>query len=101
MSHRQPADMRLVDNRVMPRHPRWPVVSPGKRRIDDAALRCTGRAVTFVERQVILAMPNSVAEVGVAPDDVALEMLGVRFDQKLVRVEAVTSFGIIRSIHPI
>jgi len=39
--------------------------------------------------------------VGVAPDHVALKMLGVRFDQKLVRVEAVTSFGVIRAIHPI
>src|SRR5437867_10045840 len=93
--------MRFVDDRVMPRHSRRPVVSPGKRGVYDARLRRAGRAVALIEGEVTLDMPNPIAEVGVAPDHVALEMFGVRFDQKLVWIEAMTPFGVVRAVHAV
>ena len=52
MALRKPADVHLVDDRVVPRRARRPIVAPGERRIDDGGQRGEGGVVAVVARQV-------------------------------------------------
>ena len=89
MAHGEAVHVQLVDHRLVPGHARRPVVAPGEGRVDDAALRHARRIVAAVERQVLVPVADAVAEMRVAPAQVARRVLGVGIDQQLVRVEAV------------
>ena len=65
-------DVQLVDHRVLPGRARRTIVAPRERRIDDLALGHSGRAVAGVERQVLAARADAVAELRVAPAQLTL-----------------------------
>ena len=47
------------------------------------------------------AVSDAISEVSVAPDHVALEVLGIGLDQQFVWIEAMTFLRIIRSMNPV
>src|SRR6185437_7242449 len=98
MPHRLAAHVRLVDHRVVPGNPRWPVITPGEGRVGDAALGRARRAVTLVEGKIRLGASQAVAEMGIAPDERAFEPLGVGLDQQLVWIEPQS---LLRSVWPV
>ena len=59
----------------------------------DPALGHAGGVVAAVEREVLVAVADAVAEVRVAPAQRADDILGVGIEQQLVRVEAVAVPG--------
>ncbi len=101
VEERQAANVRLVDDRVVPRDAGRPVVTPREGGVNHPALRRACCAVAPVERQIFLRATDSVAEVRVAPVQRALQVLRVRLDQQLVGVEAVSAGRFIRSVDPV
>src|ERR1700683_1858223 len=76
----QPAYVRLVDDGLVVRDLRRPVVTPVEERVDHHVLRHPRRAVGGV------ALPGAgelVAEQGLVPAEVALDRLAVRGEQQL------------------
>ena len=60
-----------------------------------------GRVVALVEGQVCLRMADAIAEVSIAPAQLAFDVLGVRLDQQLVGIEAMAVFGVVGAMHAI
>ncbi len=56
------ASVALVDQRTVPRRLRWPIVSPGKGRVDDHALWQIAGAVTRVLREILLRVADHITE---------------------------------------
>ena len=97
----KPFTCSFVNHAVVPRSARRPIRSPGKRGIDHHAFQHAGGAVATVEREVLVAMADAVAEVRIAPLQVADDLLGVGIEQQLVRIEAQSLGWIIRTVHAI
>ena len=92
-------DVRLVQHRAVPRHPRRTVLAPEERRVDHPRLHHIRRAVALVERGVLLA--QHVAEQLRRPGDLPHHRLGVRVQHQLVRVEPMPLVRLVRPVHPI
>ena len=60
-------DVQFVDDRLVRRRSRRPVVSPGEGRIDDGGQRGRGGVVALVERQVLVGVADVVTEHLVPP----------------------------------
>jgi hypothetical protein len=101
MQLRVTAHVRFVDDRSIPRDERLVALLPIKVRIDDDALGNERRAVALVEREVIAFRADGVAETGRVPTQLADELARVRIEQELVRIEAMTLFGLVRSVHSV
>ena len=67
MQLREALDVHLVDDRLVPRRARRPVVAPGERRIDDRRQRRERRVVALVERQVGVAGRRSCSRTARRP----------------------------------
>ena len=98
MAHRDALDVGLVDDRVLPRHLRQPVVPPLEPVLDDGAERGERRAVARVEAEVLVRVADLVAEEAVVPPDGAADALGVGVEEDLVRVEAEAFLGAVRAV---
>ena len=68
--------------------------------VDDAALEIERGAVAGVEGQVITGF-DLVAEQRRVPLQLSHQLLGVGIEQKLVRIEAVASSGLVGAMHAI
>src|SRR6266849_6030447 len=90
----------FINDRVVPWGTQRTVVSPRERGVDDAASGHTGRTVAPIGCE-ILACADSIAEQSVAPFDRAHNLLCVRIQQQLIRVEAQAFFRIVGPIQPI
>src|SRR5260370_9126752 len=90
----------FITDRVVPWGTPRTVVSPRERGVDDEASGHTGRAVALIGCE-ILARVDSIAEQSVAPFDRAHNLLCVRIQQQLIRVEAQAFFRIVGPIQPI
>ncbi len=101
MTHRQPAHVPFVDHGVVPRDPGRPVIAPGEGGVDDAAFRGAGRAVAPVEGQIRSRASGPITEVRIAPDQGTVQGLGIRLDQELVGIEAMSAPRIIRAVDPV
>ena len=93
-------DMHFIDDGFTPWAPQWFVLSPGKRLLDDDRLGNQRGIVALVERQISVRMSDGVAEHRIGPAQVAVQGLGVRVDQQLVRIEAVAGLRFIWPAHP-
>ena len=62
MLHGEAAQMRLIDDRALPRGLRPALASPGEGRLDDAAFGHEARAVALVEGEVGIGRADRVAE---------------------------------------
>src|SRR6185437_12722971 len=94
-------DVRFVNHRVVPRNARRPVVAPGEGGIYHPALRCAGGAVAPVEGEIGLRLAQAIAEMRIAPDEGALQPLGVRLDQQFVGVESPPLLRAVGAVDPI
>ena len=97
----QALDVRLVDHRVLERDARRAVVAPAERGVDDPALERAGRVVARVEREVLAAAADAVAEMRVGPAQRALDHPRVRVEQQLVRIEAMALLGRVGAVHAV
>ena len=90
--HREALDVGLVDHRLVPRGAQPAVALPVEARVDDDALRDRVGVVLVVglEVGVLLAGRHVRQHVAGVEQDRALDRLGVRVEQQLARVEAVT-----------
>ncbi len=97
----QSLDVRLVDDRVLPRDLR--ALLGGRRGggLDDHRLRHATRIVAPIERKIATRAAGAVAEMGVAPHQPSGERLGMRVDQQLVRVKTKAALGIVGAVHAI
>ena len=94
----QAADMRLVDHGLVVGRARRPLPVPFEVRVDHHRARHVRRGVGVVAP---VLMAERVGEHGLAPADVALDGLGVRVEQQLVRVAAMPGGRIVGSVHPV
>ena len=93
-------DVRLVDDRAFPRNGSAPIFAmPIEIRIDDDGLRHEGRAVAFVEGQVVALRADCVSEHRGIPRQFSRVGSRVRVKQQLVGIEAVASLGLIGAVH--
>src|SRR5215470_7557705 len=83
----QTFDVRFVNNRPVPRRFQRPVVSPDKRRVCHDASQHAGSAVAAVEREVFVAMPNTISKMCVLPPQPMLDLFGIWIEKELMRVE--------------
>ena len=96
--HRQAAHVRLVDDRLVVLVLRRPVVAPVEVRVDDDRRhRVRGRVVVVALLRVVelVRVQRRVAV------DLPVDRLGVRVEQQLVRVAAVTLRRVVRPVHPV
>ena len=75
--------------------------SPGEGGVDHDRLRHAAGIVAPVEREIAARAAGAIAEMRVAPHHASCELLGVRVDQQLVRIEAQAVLGIIGAMHAI
>ncbi len=101
MEVREALHVQLVDEGIVPRGVGATVITPGKGRIHDLALRHAESAVARVDGQVLAPAAHSVAEVCVAPAKRPHDRFGVRIEQQFVGVEAHAPLWIVRAVHPI
>ena len=94
-------DVHLVDDRLVPRRPRRPVVAPRERRIDDHGERRKRGVVARVHREIGARVADPVAEHRVVPADRPADRLGVRIDDDLVGVETVAGGRVVWSVDPV
>ena len=95
---RKPAHVHLVDDRVVPRRARRPIVAPGERGIDDGGerrerRRCRGRRTTGRRRD-----RRPIAEHLVGPANRTRHRLRVWIHDNLVRVETVALPRLVRAV---
>jgi hypothetical protein len=93
--------VQLVDQRVVPRRCRAAILTPGERRIDDLALGHAESVIALVHGEVFALAADAIAEMTVAPAQVADDRLGVRIEQQLLRVEAKTFRRIVWTVNPV
>ena len=102
VAHGEPLDVRLVDHRLVHRGVRRPVVLPVEAVVDDHRLGDRGRRVLVVALEVGVVAGVGIRDVGqdvaAVPAHLALDRLGVRVDQQLVRVEAVAGARVVRAV---
>ena len=91
-------DMHLVNDRLVERDVRRPVVAPVEVRVVHDALRHVGAAVVVVTGVVVA---EGVRETGLVPVDLALDGLGVGVQQQLGRVAALALLRRPRPMHPV
>ena len=91
-------DVHLVDEHLAPGHARRAVVAPGEGFVQHGRQRREAGIVALVEREISLGVADAIAPHFVAPARLPGDSLGVRIEQDLVLVEAV-SFG--RIVGPI
>ena len=94
----QPADVRLVDHGLVVGGARRPVQVPVEVRVHHHRARDVRRGVGVVPP---VRVPELVGEHRLAPADLALDRLGVRVDQQLVRVAALPLGRVVRAVHPV
>ncbi len=95
---RQALDVGLVDDRVVVGDPQLAVAVPLEERVDDHAMHRVRRRVGVVAG---VGVTEFVGEERRVPVDLALDGLGVRVQQQLVRVEAVAARRIVRAVDPV
>src|SRR3954468_19791546 len=91
-------DVRLVDNRPLPRHFRLARGAPGEGRVDDAAFLHQRGAVAFVIGEILVGMVELVAEQLRSPAQPADQLLGVGIEHELVGIEAVSRVGFVGAV---
>src|SRR5262249_17892490 len=94
-------DVRLVNDRVLPGNGRPAFCAPGEGLVDDHTLGHTARIVAPVKRKIAACATSAVAEMRIAPYEPPGELLRIRIDEELVRVEAQSALGLIGAMHPI
>src|SRR5437660_2134625 len=87
------AHVQLVDDGLVPRNGRAPIVIPRERGLDDLALRHRTRTVASIARQVLAWMTQRISIKRIAPAHRADDAAGVRIEQQLVRIKAMALFG--------
>src|SRR4051794_11584882 len=92
------ANMAFVEDRLGPRPTRRAVATPGESGIRDLALWHVGCAVALVKREIGVLMTDDITIERIVPGDLADQPLGIRIDQKLMRIEAVPAGRIVRAI---
>jgi hypothetical protein len=97
--HGEALHVGLVDDGLLPRRVRVPVVAPVEERVHDDGLRHVGGAVALVHDEVLLA--EGVAEDAVVPVDLAVDRLRVGVDEELARVEPVAGGRLVGAVHAI
>ena len=90
--------VRLVDDGLGVGRLRLPVARPVEERVDHDALHHRLRGVVVVAR---VGIAEVVAEHRLAPLDLAIDGLGVRVEQQLVRVEPLPVLGIVGPVHAV
>lgn len=85
--------MQLIDNGFRERYLRWTIIAPVEAMFDNHALGYARCAVLVIAFGVITAC-NVVREDGSLPIEVARDGLGIGIDEQLVRVEALSLFGL-------
>ena len=98
---RHAAHVRFVDHAVVHRRLRRLVAAPAEHVADHDRLRHRSRGVATIERQVGARRMQAITEQRVGPLHLPEEFLRVRIQQKLVRVEAMAPFRLIRSVDAI
>ena len=96
--HGQAADVRLVDDGLVVGDARRPVQVPVEVRVHHHRARHVRRGVGVVPP---VRVPELVGEHRLPPGDVALDRLGVRVDQQLVRVAALPLGRVVRAVDPV
>ena len=94
----QAADVRLVDDGLVVGDARRPVQVPVEVRVHHDRARDVRRGVGVVPP---VRVPELVGEHRLAPVDAALDRLGVRVEQQLVRVAALPLGRVVRAVHPV
>ena len=100
VERREALDVQLVDDRLVPRVPRAPVVAPGERGIDHRGERRVLRAVGLVRRPVAIGALREREQRAIPPQRTA-DALRVRIEQDLGAVEPVAALGRPRSVHAV
>jgi hypothetical protein len=95
------AHVHLVDHPLVAAARGIEVVAPVEAVVDHLAFRHAARALALVEGQVFLLVPDGVAEMRVAPVDLAHDRLGIGIEEQLVGVEAVALLGLVRPVHAV
>ena len=97
---REALDVQLVDQRLVPRRARRPIVAPGERRIDRPRPSGANGALSRSSNDRSSSWsPMRVAEQRVVPAARARPIdLGVRIEHHLVRVEAMPVLRLVRAV---
>jgi len=93
--------VKFVNHAFMPRGARRLIGSPGKSRIDNHRLEHPRSAIAAIKREIRQTVPDAVAEMRVAPLEVADNLLGIRIQQELMAIEAKALLRIVRSVDAI
>jgi hypothetical protein len=54
-----------------------------------------------VKRKIFPGVTYAVSELGIAPIEAAVDLLGIRIEQQLVVIESEAAIGIIRTVHAV
>src|ERR1035441_10662452 len=98
MAQGQPAHVCLVDDRLVVRDLRSPVVAPVEERVDHYVLRHPRPALGGV---LLPRVAELVVEQRVVPADVPFDRLAVRVEQQLGAVTAPPAGGIVGAVHTV
>jgi len=98
MEQGQPSYVCLVDDRLVVRDLRRPVLPPVVERVDDHVLRHVRRAVRGVP---LLRVAELVVEQRLIPPDVSLDRLTIRVEQQLGTIAAQPARGVVGSVHAV
>ena len=98
---REPFDVQLVDNRLVPGRARRTIVSPRKSRVGGHRQRRKGRVVSLVERKILALVTEPVTKHRIVPTHIATNRFGIRIEHDLMRIEAMAPLGLVRSMHAI
>ena len=99
MLHRGAADVRFVNQRLMPRRPRWPIVAPGECRVQHRAQRTKCGAVALVKRQIITT--GGISKQRIVPLPHAANCFGVRVQHNFIVIEAMTIVGFVGPVQSV
>jgi len=101
VEHRQALDVGLVDDALVVLVARGPVVAPVEERVDDDRVHRVTHVVVGVDlrRRRGLAVTEGVGVERLVVLGLPLDRLGVRVEQELARVAAVTAGGVVRPVH--
>src|SRR5579871_1860503 len=93
--------MHFVDDGIMERDQRRPVVLPIEVRGNDGALGNAPRVILIIAGEVGSRIAEFVAEYRCAPIDHTMDRLRVGIDQKLIGVEPFAAFGLVGAVDAI
>ena len=74
---------------------------PVEVRVYHHAFRHEGRAVALVKTEIVVRMPDRVAEQRAIPGQLAVMGARIGVEQQLVRVEAVAGIGLVGAMHAV